>query len=243
MRFVSMPEDGVFRAGRYSDVRAFPPPAAPVTLGAPLVHGYPRWEDARGIFSTAKCTVTAEGAIGRSIAQFRPRVLPNGTGFLSRVLKSVKGSTDAGEPNLREGRVPPDVLDELHLVHVAPDADLAFIDLQHDETRVMLEERMRPLLPLLGVRALPADLARAEDRRITRMALTLLYGEYASGDRGRVAGVRYPGHPDSEYEAYVLWLPPSYVDLDAGYGESRSILPGDPDLAAAIERLEIALPD
>lgn len=251
MRLVEMPRTGLHRAGRWSDVDQYPKAAAALSPLATQEDGY-RWEDLAGGFSTVKCSVSAEAAIGRTIARYRPRVVEapeeiGGTrGIINAIIDFLEGEPDfAAEPELIDGRVPDDVFDDLYAIRVPYRPDLQFVDLGHPDTIASLKGTLDDALVRLGAGPISRNLARERDRRTTRLITQLLHD---AADRWRadqdltVAGLRLPGQPDEAWEAYVLWCPPKLVDLAGDDIELRWISHWDDDTVRAAQTLGIELP-
>jgi hypothetical protein len=239
-----MPEAGLYRTGRWSDVDKYPPAAARISRASEMLDGY-RWEDALGEFATVKCSATAEAAIGRTLARYRRRVIgPEGHGIIDAILTFLSHAPDdENEPELVDGRVPDDVFDDLHLIHIPGDLGVVFVDLEHPSTYETLQTELGNTLEALGVGPLGDNLAREGDRRITRLAMRSLYSLCSDGRRGPVAGLRLPGQPDPEWEAFVIWCPPDLVSLTSEDVEFRWIAQWDQDTIAAAKRLGLDLPD
>jgi hypothetical protein len=207
-----------------------------------MTDGY-RWEDAKGEFATVKCSATPEAAIGRIFARYRRKVDPKtGQGPLNRIYSFLSGPPDPGDPELYEGRVPRDIFDDLHLIHLPADSGVVFVDIDHQTTRRTLDGQLGTALTALGVGPLSANLAREEDRRITRLAMRALYSLCADGRFGPVAGIRHAGQPDPEWEAFVLWCPPELVSLEGDEVGFRWIAPWDAASQAAAKTLGLELP-
>jgi len=241
MEFVEIPEGGIYRAGRWEDVERFPEPAQRISLATQLRDGY-RWEDPLGNFSTAKFSASAEAAIGRSIARYRQRQIVPGKGIISAILEFLESEPDPGDPDLVEGRVPEDVIDDLYLLHVPASDDVLFVDLEAEATRSELQRELGPALSALGLGPLPANFAREADRRLTRLVLFFLHSRLSGGAEGRVAGIRLPGQPHPSWESFVLWRPPQLVDLTADDVGFRWVARWDEHLLAAARRLEVEIP-
>ncbi len=251
---VGMPERGLWRAGRWADVDRYPAPAGRLRLSSPVLDG-PRWEDAFGRFATAKCSATPEAAIGRTIARYRPRDVPNGPeqdvasthdnrprGIINVILAYLEGPADDGEPELVDGEVPADVNDDLYLIEVPASRGAVFVDLGDPNTLRALDEMLREALDALGVTANLENICRETDRRVTRLAMRALHSQFSDGSLGPVAGVRYPGQPDPEWEAFVLWSPPTLVELTGDDVAFRWVSAWDADFVAACHRLGIRPP-
>jgi hypothetical protein len=243
MHLVGMPEAGLYRAGRWSDVGTFPPPAPRINLAVRQVDGY-RWDDALGGFATAKCSASAEAAIGRTIARYRRRTIEPGVGLIDAIKGFLMQEPDPGEPELLDNRVPEDIFDDLYLIHLPGDRRVVFVDLEHEHTLETLSEQLGPTVNALGLGVAPlaGNLAREEDRRVTRLVTRALHSLCSDGRYGPVAGIRYPGQPDPEWEAFVLWRPPDLVDLDSDDVELRWVAHWDADTLAAAKRLGLDWP-
>lgn len=234
-----MPDDGLYRAGRWSDVELYPPPSRALDLRHPQLDGE-RWEDAFGQFSTVKCSVSAEAAIGRVIARFRPAVDDRGQGILDAIKAFLSGPPDPGEPSLVEGIVPPSVHDDLYEIRVPKREGLVFIDLMSPETLEEIEKGPGRLVRAATNAEFPGEnLAQHPDRRVTRLLTTLLYQSLAPNG---VAGIRYPGNPDSHWEAFVVWAPPIVLPLSGEDVNLRWVAPWDEAFLAAVHTLGLRVP-
>lgn len=248
MRLVPMPAGGLYRAGRWEDVEQYPRPAQRIDPAHSLFDG-PRWEDAGGAFRTAKCSASAEAAIGRAIARYRPRLVDRSPpepprGIIAFLLSQLDHEPDfADEPDLVDGKIPPDVQDDLYELHIPATPEVVFIDVDAHETIETLEEYLRSLPTQNGLDECLTDLAGARDRRWTRVSMTLLHALCSGGLYGQVAGIRYGGRPDSDWEAYVLWSPPDHVPLVGDDRVLRWVAPWDDDLRSAAKRLGIEPPE
>jgi hypothetical protein len=241
LKLVPMPESGIYRAGRWVDVEQFPPPAPPTATNRPLLDGY-RWEDSAGEFSTVKCSGSAEAAIGRVFARYRARVFVDGSGIIDRMKRFFTAEPDPGDPELVAGEVPPDVFEDLYLVHIPGSAPVVFVDIHAPETQEALEAELGPALRALGAGTLSANLAREKDRRITRLVMRTLHTLCSTGRVGPVAGVRCAGQPDANWEAFILWAPPRLVALSGDTVGFRWVARWDDDAVAAATALDIKLP-
>jgi hypothetical protein len=248
MKFVPMPDEGIYRAGRWDDIEKFPPPGRQIDMRQPLVDGY-RWDDATGRISTVTCSGSAEAAIGRSIARYRPRVVGGGgsknggTGIISVLHSWLEGPPDQGDPDLIDGRVPPDVLDDLYLLSIPSEADVVFVDLMAEETLDDLSGALGPVLTALGLDFPGADFSRSLDRRGTRLAVSYLQNMCSQPGDQKVAGLRYPGHPDQDWQAYVVWSEPNHISLTGDDVLFRWIAKWDDDLESAAAKLGITIPE
>lgn len=242
MHLVEMPADGLYRAGRWTDVETFPPASQRIPLARPVNDGY-RWEDILGSFATAKCSASAEGAIGRVIARYRRREVEDGAGIIDSIMKFMSHAPDGDEPEIVDGRVPVDVFADLYLISIPQDTDVTFVDLAHEDTHRVLQEQLASTLETLGLPPVDGSFITAADRRMTRLAMRALWGLCASGQYGQVAGIRYPGQPDPEWEAFVLWSPPESVRLTGDEVGFRWIGAWDEDAEAAAARLGLEMPD
>jgi hypothetical protein len=74
-----------------------------------------------------------------------------------------------------------------------------------------------------------------QDRRVTRAVARFLYERYA----GYAAGIRYESRLAGGLECWALW-PPAARLLAAA--DLNPLSPEDPDLIAAAELLDVALP-
>jgi hypothetical protein len=158
------------------------------------------------------------------------------------ILSYLSGVPDDGDPVLIDGEVPPDINDDLYVLHVPASRGAAFVDLGHRETLEALDEMLSDAFAALGVQANLAEICRERDRRVTRLAMRALYSQYSDGKLGPVAGVRYPGQPDPEWEAFVLWSPPALVALTGDDVGFRWVSTWDADFLAACKHLGIRPP-
>lgn len=238
--FVSMPEDGIHRSGRWRDAELYPRPGPPADMSQPLLDGE-RWEAAQGQFSTIKFSASAEGAIGRNIARYRRRVIDDrGNGILDAIRNFLSGPPDPGEPQLHEGRIPPDVFEDMYALRVPKRADLRFIDLMSPDTLDGLDKGFGPLLrTMTGLEFPGGNLAQYPDRRVTRLLMTLLHQVYSGT---QVVGIRYPGRHDPKWDAFVVWAPPLRVSLTDEDVEFRWVARWDADLVAAAKSLDLRIP-
>jgi hypothetical protein len=242
VRTVKLPADGVYRAGRWQDVDRFPAPAPAIALPftSPLCTGS-RWEDVSAGFATIKCSRSAEAAIGRTIARYRPRTIPpQGSGMIAALKHFFSEPPDEGEPALAEGIVPRDMLTSLYLIHIPGSVSPSFVDIEHESTGARLEQVLGESVEGLGLGSIEGnDLAREPDRRLTRLVLRALHDLCADED---VAGVRIPGQLDEAWESYVVWSSPPLIDPARDRDELRWVSPMDPDLIRAAKALGLRLP-
>jgi hypothetical protein len=239
-----MPKQGLFRAGRWTDVDTFPAPAQAISprlfsAGPPLNDGYPRWEDAFGRFSTAKFSATPMAAIGRTLADYR-RYEEGGSGILN-IFKSffTHGSEDDAEPVLVEAMIPESYFEDAHRLRLGYDSDLRFIDVEHQRTRNTLQEILEGPLQALGV-TIDEGLSQNRDRRVTRLVMSTLHDICLADERRQVIGIRYRT-PDPEWEAFVMWNPPSPA-IDLAGADISPIFPDDDDLMEAAGSLGLQIP-
>jgi len=250
-----MPPEGLFRAGRWGDIEMFPSPAPGIrgfALTVPLLDG-PRWEDAEGSFATVKCSRSAEAAIGRVFARYRPGAVPPGGdrqlatadpdlygGVLNRLLAFLEYEPDyEHEPELEEGEVPSTIFPRLCEIHLPASLGLTFVDVDAPETRAELASIVGDSFDRLGLRAIEGNnLAREPDRRLPRLTLTLLQRVYGA----QHAGIRVAGQPDEAWESFVLWSSPERIDLATDSDMFRWVAPWDDDAIKAAETLGMRLP-
>lgn len=239
---IGMPEEGLFRGGRWADVIKFPPPAPDIssrilTPGPLLVDGYPRWEDAYGRFSTAKFSATKMAAVGRPMAGFR-RYVSGGINFLDKMKGYFLAEPDGGEPAVHENRVPPSHFEDAHVLYLDYDPDLRFVDLDHPETVQMIEAIVGTSLTAIGA-DLGGGISQNRDRRVTRLVMATVYN--LCGDYGfdKIVGVRCAA-PEPEWDSYVFWNPPPGIDLTEGL--VKPVSPYHEAVREAARRLELELP-
>lgn len=242
LREIRMPKDGLYRAGRWADVTAFPPPAQGIssrihTPGPPLVDGYPRWEDAYGRFSTAKFSASSVAAIGRTIAGYR-RYEPGGVNFFDRVKAFLSEPDAEAEPLVLENRIPPAFFEDAFLLKLEFDEELIFIDVEHPRTLETLRAILGPTFGVIGA-TMEEGISASRDRRVTRLAITTLYDLCAANGFDGIVGIRYRA-PEPDWDAYVVWYPPRGVDLWTGL--ARPIFSDDDPVREAVKRLGLDLP-
>lgn len=247
LRLVRMPSEGLFRAGRWLDVYRYPPPARPLSLHQAIHDGY-RWEDLRGAFPTMKMSGSAEAAIGRTIARYRRRLLPAaqgepgaGAGFLDALKGWLTHDPEPGEPELVEGAVPRSYFEDAYLLHLPRGDDpdrCQFVDVNDQRTKDTIDAVAGHILTHLDPNWKHGDLSLNADRRVTRLVTRVLYDLTQNDDE--VVGLRYPGHPDRHWQAFVAW---DYaIELDPDTVVARPLDTEDPDVRAAADRLDISLP-
>jgi len=237
-----MPDEGLWRAGRWADVVRFPPPPRPIPVaphGIPLLEGF-RWEDAFGHFATAKLSISAEAAIGRTLARYRGREI----GGLS-ILDTIKaflthGPDNPGEPELVENTIPASYFEDAHRLYMAHDDSVQFIDIEHPQTQETLKGLIPDAMGNLG-EDFNGNLGQQRDRRLTRLITTTLFQLCNEWSLDHIAGLRYKA-PDSHWDAYVLWESPTGIDLSEAESVTP-IFPDDTDLQAAAKTLGLTVPD
>jgi hypothetical protein len=244
LRLIRMPKQGLYRAGRWADVVNFPPPADPIpnlySAGEPLVDGYPRWEDAFGIFSTAKLSASPEAAIGRTLAGYR-LAERGGAGMIDRIKGFFVSEPDnPAEPELIENTIPPSYFEEAYRLSIACDESLWFVDVEHQRTRNTLATVLSGPLSIFDAE-IDAGLSQNRDRRVTRLVMSTLY-DICRGDPAfeNVAGIRYKA-PEPHWDAYVLWRPPELLELHK-VKVVEPIFPEDNDLKKAAKTLGLNVP-
>jgi hypothetical protein len=232
-----MPKEGLCRAGRWADIYEFPPPARPLSWASgPVYDGY-RWEDIEGRFSTAKCSASAEGAVGRTIARYRERTV-GGISLINSIKQFLIAEPDRG-PAMTSNLVPRSYFDDAYLLQTPYDDDVEFIDLEHQRSRDALSEIAGDLLDTLGAR-IHNRITQHRDRRVTRAITTVFQGFCAQPDYAHVAGLRY-ATPDRLWNAYVLWNEPARIDLEEAE-HVRPLLLDDDAVQAAAKILKLDLP-
>jgi hypothetical protein len=214
-QLTDMPAEGLFRIERWSDLRTFPPPAEPLLLSRkPIYDGY-RWEDLFGQFATAKFSESPTAAIGRSVARYRERRVEDpdapGSGRTFSVIDAIKrfltDEPDIGPMIGPANRIPPSYFDDAYQLKLDYAPDVWFVDLEHAATRSTLEEIDGDLFAFFGLPGVPEDISANRDRRVTRLATSLLHRWCAAtAGYGDVAGLRYASQ-DPGWDAYVLWEP------------------------------------
>lgn len=237
-----MPASGLFRVERWADLSTFPPAAEPARLTRePVYDGY-RWEDLFGRFATAKFSETPSAAIGRSVARYRERYVPDpsqpSSGATLSVIDAIKRflvhEPDAGPLIGPANQIPLSYFEDAYQMEFEYMADLQFVDLEHTDTRAALEQIDGYLFPLLGLDATPKDISGHRDRRVTRLVTSLLYqwcDEVAGYEQ--VAGLRYSSQ-DPGWDGYVVWAPTS-LPYDSPSIEPLS--PCDDSVREAAEQL------
>jgi hypothetical protein len=237
-----MPKEGLWRAGRWADVVRFPPPPRPVHVlptGNPVLEGY-RWEDAFGQFSTAKLSVSAEAAIGRTLARYRRREI-SGLSILDTIKGFLTNAPDnPAEPDLIDNTIPISYFEDAHRLYMEYDDNFRFIDIEHDRTQDTLRRLLADPLEGMGGSIGP-DLSQHRDRRLTRLVTTTLHEIRGEMSLDHVAGLRYKA-PEKHWDAYVLWDSPMGIDLSKAESVTP-IFPYDADLQAAAKTLGIRVPD
>jgi hypothetical protein len=256
MHLVPMPPEGLFRGGRWEGIDTFPLPAPeipPESVLTPLTDG-PRWEDFQGRFATVKFSKSAEAAIGRTIARYRRRTIaspvdetPGATqrrGIIDLIKDFMNAEPDLeDEPELVDGIVPADLIADLYVLHMPYDPALRFVDIEHPATLSALQEEYGHVFAQLGLGSIENNnLARAPDRRLTRLVLRFLYQMQHQLD-GPVAGVRVPGQPDGAWESFVVWSPPEMIDMTAEDVAQRWVASWDDDLMKAANTLGLQIPE
>ncbi len=242
LRIQSMPKKGLWRAGRWTDVNRFPPPARSIhsialLSGPPLLDGY-RWEDAFGRFATAKFSASGEAAVGRTIARYRKRVI-DGVSLLDMMKGFLTAPSDSpSEPTLRENAIPASYFEDAYLLHLEYDPDLRFIDLEHQRTRDTLKQLLSGQLASVA-QTVEQGLSQQRDRRVTRLVTATLHDLCDSPPYEEIAGFRYRA-PDKHWDAYVFWDTPARIDLSQGESV-KPISPASPELQAAMTTLGLSL--
>jgi hypothetical protein len=212
---IPMPANGLFRVERWTDLHTFPPPAEPSMLSRkPVLDGY-RWEDLFGQFATAKFSESEIAAVGRSIANFRERCVPDpdvphaGTKLsIFNAIKRFSSEEPDDGPELEPGnRIPPVWFDDASQMRIDHVPEIWFVDVEHADTRATLAQEDGTLFLLFGLPDVPADLSSSRDRRVTRLVTSLLH-QWCARTPGfeAVAGLRYRAH-DPGWDGYVLWEP------------------------------------
>jgi hypothetical protein len=239
LSLVDMPTDGLFRAGRYSDLLDFPAPADKLSLrGPPLRDGY-RWEDLRGRFATIKYSRSTEGAVGRTIVRFQERVIA-GVSLVDLIKSVFSDEPDDGEPELVPNRVPEAYFEDAHLLWLPQQEGVMFVDLEDPETLEVLHANLAPQLADVGLR-IRSGLAHDErDRRVTRLVMSSLHAICAAPGYEHVAGIRYAGESHVGWDAYVAWNRPRR--LDVGEAATEPLYPSHRAVLAAAKTLSLDLP-
>lgn len=241
LREIRMPKEGLYRAGRWADVTAYPPPAKGIGLrirtpGPPLIDGYPRWEDAYGRFSTAKFSASSLAAVGRTVAGYR-RYVSGGINFLDKVKAFLSDPDEDVDPPILENRIPPAYFEDAYLLEFEHRSEFNFVDVEHPRTVETLRALLDPALGLIGA-SMEEGISQNRDRRVTRLALATLYDICVASGFDGIVGIRYRA-PEPAWDAYVFWNPPR-TDLSAGL--VRPLRPDDDSVREAAKRLGLELP-
>lgn len=240
-RLITMPKEGLWRVDRYLDLYTFPPAAEPLQLDGTAVDGGGRWEDIDGRFATLKYSTGANGAIGRTIARYRRRLI-GGRTFIEVIRDFLSADEDGDTPGLpADNRVPPDYFDDAHLVRLSDDREVEFIDLEHPNTVSFLQELLGKELAGLGVKKVERGIARNRDRRVSRL-ITSELREFVQRrpEYDNVVGLRYKTLKDAGWDAYVVW---EDSELDVSLvSEVRALTPTDDDVLLASRELGLDWP-
>jgi hypothetical protein len=238
-----MPKEGLWRAGRWSDVERFPPPPRSIhssvwSSGPELLDGY-RWEDISGRFSTVKLSASDEAAVGRTLARFRGRVI-DGVSLLDKLKGFLSNPADnPTEPELTFNQVPDSYFEDAYLLHLGYDEDIRFIDVEHQRTRDTLSALLSAPLQIMG-HDLEKGLSDQRDRRLTRLVTATLHELRNEYEMDHLAGLRYRA-PDRHWDAYVIWDRPARVDL-AQADSVEPLFPDHPAVQNAAKMLGLELP-
>jgi hypothetical protein len=212
---IKMPKSGLFRVERWADLYTFPPAIERLHLGLEPVHDGYRWEDLFGRFATAKFSETPNAAIGRSVARYRERRVPDPDATAARATLSVIDAIKrfltheptAGPAMGPANRIPPSYFEDAYQMELGFEADVRFIDLEHSETQATLDQIDGYYFKFFGLSGVPPDISSNRDRRVTRLITSLLH-QWCEIEHGfeQVAGLRYRSQ-DPGWDAYVLWEP------------------------------------
>lgn len=243
LREIGMPKSGLWRAGRWADVEQFPPPARSIqsSIWSPspeLLDGY-RWEDIAGRFSTIKLSASDEAAVGRTLARFRGREV-EGVSILDQIKGFLSSAPDnPAEPDLTYNQVPESYFEDAHLLHLAYDEEVHFIDVEHQRTLNTLSSLLSGPLKSMG-HDFESGLSNQRDRRLTRLVTATLHEICNEHELDHVAGLRYRA-PDKHWDAYVAWDSPARVDLSQAESV-EPLFPEHPAVQKAVRTLGLDLP-
>jgi hypothetical protein len=211
-QLIEMPSRGLFRVERWADLRTFPPAPERLSFSRTPVHDGYRWEDLFGQFATAKFSETPSAAIGRSVARYQERRIPepNGGASLSLIDAIKRFLTDEPDEGPLMGpanSIPPSYFEDAYQMQVDYADGVSFIDLEHADTHATLEEIDGNTFMLFDLPGVPADISGNRDRRVTRLITSLLQ-QWCTSVPGyeHVAGLRYSSR-DAGWDGYVLWEP------------------------------------
>jgi len=242
-REIRMPKEGLWRAGRWTDVEQFPPPPrsiqASIWSGPEVLDGY-FWEDVTGRFATVKLSASDEAAVGRTLARFRGRKI-EGVSILDKFKSFLTNPGDnPAEPELTYNRVPEAYFEDAHLLHLDCDKDIHFIDIEHQRTRDTLATLLARPLEIMGY-TMEEALTTQRDRRITRLVTTTLHDICTEYKQDHVAGLRYKA-PEKHWDAYVIWDRPARIDLRQA-ASVEPLFPDHPAVQKAVKNLGLELPE
>lgn len=195
-----------------------------------------RFDDPLGQYRVRYLATTRKGAFLEVLARFRrsPETVER--------LQSVRNIVEDSEPLLQPGRVPERYLAALRAARVTGGGQQCFVDVASPAAQALLDRhpRIRRVLETsgLGTADAPAQLDEAtirlggpHGRPITQAVSRAVFeGTTASG-------IRYTSRLDVAEECWAV-----FEETPLDFRDVRAVIPGDADLAAAVEALSLPLP-
>lgn len=196
------PLGGVWRVAKRGNVYTARPPLTPSDLESPNAGN--RFDAPAGTFGTVYFGTTLQCCYGEILSRLRPQ---NQLADLVRVDWQERGFLAPGEVSAawRHERVA--VRARL------TSTPSAFLDVEHLETRVVLEHELASVMDRLGITEIDVAEIRGRDRRLTREIAAWAHRQTTDAGEPRFAGIRYLSRLSTDWECWGIFAnPPQAVE-------------------------------
>ena len=218
---VARPAGLLYRVGRVPDAWAL----APWTYAGPDNTFGSRFDDPEGEYRVRYAAGQKRGAFLETLARFRadPQLLAE----LAEI------DDDPEYPTAPPSTVPSEWL-HTRCVGIAQADSLLFVDISHSQSLAHLRHHLAHRLVHFGL----DDLDAGDLRKRTPRALTQELSRYVFERPEAFAGIRYLSRLGDELANWAIF---EGSDLDEVIEDNETIDPDDPDLAGALETLNLTL--
>ncbi|MBI4898353.1 MAG: RES family NAD+ phosphorylase [Actinobacteria bacterium] len=215
VRVVKAPEAGLWRVERSPSTALFPPTLTYEELDDPSVGN--RFDSPDGEYGVKYFCTKREACFGETLARFRPDPA------LATVDLDDDGMMNRAEvpADWRQSRTSKRVV----LTTSEAVADHRFVDVEDFETRLHIEQAVRPLLALRSAAHIDVPEIRGPDRVLTRTISKWVHAQRDELGTRKFAGIRFLSKLNTEWECWAL-----FEGCEFDCVETRAITRTDPEL-------------